>query len=316
MTRVFQRDQDLLIFVWHHRMCTTATLIKKFYPGTCVNVAYKRIRMLGKDGYLQRVCDASGDKTFWAITPKGSRVIRNHLGAPSNIVSGPSSALHQYLASIVLLGPQLLDPKPFGEIVTESVLKYIHKEDWPQWISQEDSHRSDGYFGISYQSKTLPIAVEIELNRKANKELIRAIDFYNAETKIVRVLWVVESAPVARSMAQYIAGRARADRQIHNFVVIRDIEKSLWDAVILHGPEAKSNVETLFRFGSRKSVEIYSKQLASNCLLDCTRTATSLIAYQKAQKLLSATKGVGTPMHIEVAPNILPVSTDSPKGLL
>lgn len=230
---VTTRDFEILMFLWKWKILSTQAIAAKFFPESHPFAAYKRLVKLENQKLIRAVRFASGKGSGWVLEAKGYQEVFPYL--PELLQGGCKieNHIHDFFATAFHLG-ELLCAKTDGVICTEQTLRRVQPELWPAWVPQSKSHRPDGYTLVRVGIHNYIYAFETELTQKTKSRYEKTLDFYEDETSINVVVWLVVSEHMQRLIENILKANAYSRLQIHNFIYLQDFKKLGWFASI-HG---------------------------------------------------------------------------------
>ncbi len=192
------REIKILIFLWKWKLVSNAALSSpRFFPHTGAARAYNRLQAMRKANLIEMRCDAKCQNFAWCLTAKGFRAIREFLPALHEEGFRSEHFEHDLLVSAVHLGEWLVAKPHHVKLFTEQELRRVAYADYPSWVPQSPLHRPDGYFGFLGDDAIIPVALEVELNRKSARAYTNVSLIYQDLATIFRVLWLVPSLTTA-----------------------------------------------------------------------------------------------------------------------
>lgn len=254
--RLNDREVRILIFLWKWKLVSNAALTsKRFFPVTSQARAYNRLLDLKRVGLIEVRCDDKIQNFAWTVTQKGFKAIREFLPALREEGFRSEYFEHDFLVTAFHLGDWLIELPSNVRIFTEQELRRCVFDEYPSWVP-ETSHRPDGYFGFAGDDKIMPVAIEIELNRKTPTAYEGIGEFYADTTSVFRVLWLVPSVTAAKRIHSKIREYLSVRSNIHNFILVSDFRDLGWQSPIIEGPEAGKTIrQFLDEIPRRKGVE-------------------------------------------------------------
>ena len=240
-------ERAILQFLWRVKVAPTSAIFLRFEPEFRWKpfTAYKRLLILKSKGCIITRTDESGTFRAWGLTAKGFKAIRHLLlalkedGYASECVKHDLYTLAAHYGEWI--GKGSADDVRF---VTEQELRRIDADELPGWAKPLQTHKPDGawYFPES-ESKTL-YALEMEPSRKRGRDYSALGAFYSEEKSIGSVLWIVQSRGHANAIVRAMQSATNEYRNVHNFVLLEDLEKTGWASRIFYGPCADMSIHS------------------------------------------------------------------------
>lgn len=237
-----ERDKAILLALWKWKLLTTAAISVRFFPSRDPSRAYNRLLALKGHGLIDQRSDERGINHHWTLTKSGYASIRSSLSDLKEDGFRTENPEHDAIVTAFHLGDWLLNPPDQVRFFSEQQLRRLELREYPEWVPKTENHRTDGYWGIPNNRSVTPIAIEVELARKSNREYEDIGYFYDEQEKVHRVLWVVLTKATADRIQANIDKAARRRARIHDFVILDDFRNQCWDALIFQGPDANHTV--------------------------------------------------------------------------
>ena len=257
ITLTENRDVPLLKFLWRWKLASTATLTQKFFAKLKPKTAYDRLLALKKSGFIRTRSDQSEAKYLWTLDKAGFQAIRDTLPFLESEGYQSEHIGHDLLVSAVHIGDWLLRVPDKVEVFSEQELRTVHPDHYPTWLPHPATHRPDGYWRLPIGEKMATIALEVELNLKRNVDYEILGDFYAYHPEIIRTLWVTEDLTAAKKITHNIKQAIGSKPFTHDFVSLHDFKKSMWQSLILIGPEKDKSIARLLQIKNGTSVETF-----------------------------------------------------------
>lgn len=271
--RLGDREVRILIFLWKWKVVSNAALTsKRFSPSTSPARAYNRLLDLKRVDLIEMRCDERLQNSAWSLTLKGFKAIRAYLPALREEGFRAEHFEHDLLVTAFHLGDWLVTLSPNVRVFTEQELRRCSFDEYPSWVPKTDLHRPDGYFGFTGDDKIIPVAIEVELNRKTPGAYEGVGEFYADLPSVFRVLWVVPSVAAARRILTKIRQSTSVRSNIHNFILIDEFRNFGWQSSFIEGPEAGKTVRKFLEDTPRKKGVETAWDSTTMLLLDSRRS--------------------------------------------
>ena len=210
---------------------------------------------LKRTGYIRTRADNREAKYIWTLDKAGFQAIRDLLPLLESEGYQSEHLGHDFLTTAVHLGDWLINTPPKVEMFSEQELRTVHPDHYPDWLPHPTTHRPDGYWRLPIRDKMGTFALEVELSLKRNVDYEIIGDFYAYHTEIARTIWITEDLTAAKKITQNIKKSIGSKNFTHNFISLHDIKKSMWQSLILIGPEEGKSLAKLLQIQDGNSVE-------------------------------------------------------------
>lgn len=234
-------NQEILLFIWKWKLCSSSALGAKFFPNIRPNSAFKRLQGLRKMGLIEHYCDRTGSVTPWTLTKKGFTSIFPFLPELREVGFQSETLIHDHLVTAIHLGDWLREFPDGCELISEQELRRLHIEHYPDWVPKSKIHRPDGYWYLG--PKECVVALEVEISRKSHDFYISTCQFYKNQERVKIVLWVVENIRQASGLAKLFEEWGSPSQ--HQFICLDSVRKFGWNAPISIGSKAGNSIHQL-----------------------------------------------------------------------
>jgi len=241
------RDRPVLIFIWKWKVASTKAVFLRFQNDFkwCLETVYQRLSSLRRKGLLQLVIEGHNEGRVWMLTPLGLFTIREHLPALKEEGFASESVSHDILVLAAHLGDWINQTPPSGVfLVTEQQLRRYERDQLPNWIPKDDSHRPDGYWYLPFGESGRTVALEVERSGKGAGPYRKIGEYYNQERGVDSVIWIVDSKQTLERMVNSFCSNLSKYRDIHNFIWLSDFTSFGWHAPFVLGPNRGRNLFT------------------------------------------------------------------------
>lgn len=227
------KDFDILKDLWTWKILSTHSIAKKYYPKTHPFAAYVRLTKLQSHRFIKFIQLSMGGA--WTLDSKGYTQIFPYLSELSQKGFKIENPVHDFFASAFHLG-EWLAAKPNGaEFCSEQELRRVNYELLPHWVPKSFSHRPDGYSLIKSNNKSFILAFETELTQKTKSRYEQTLNFYEGETSINAVFWLVPSSHQHAVIKNLLKELAYTRTDMHNFIYFEDFKRRGWFSTIQDG---------------------------------------------------------------------------------
>lgn len=228
----------ILTFLWRWKVSTTSAVYLRFKP--VVNwteyTAYGRMKKLKAKGFVDFKYSDNCSFKVWTLSRKGFKAISKRLPLLREEGYLSENIEHDIYVMAAHTG-DWLPHKAISDVktLTEQELRRIAPEALPKDVPNASDHRPDGYwlFGEGNQRKL--VALEVELNRKSTEDYVEVGAFYNENSSISSVLWIVQSQALANKISNAASQNLVRYRDIHNFILLSDFIENGWSSVVFSG---------------------------------------------------------------------------------
>ena len=210
-------------------------LARKFFFDAEPFTAYKRLLILEKSGFIGSYPVKGRFNEAWILRDKGFKYIQPHLGDLRSEGYKSANYPHDFLSSAFHLGEWLVNQPENSQTYSEQQLRCYSEDLWPAWVPRSTMHRPDGYSVLQSKEKRLVVAFETELNLKTKHRYEKVATFYDSQTCIDLVLWLIDSRGTMNSIKKNFEKFLMRDLSKHQFILLSDFIKIGWMANIVEG---------------------------------------------------------------------------------
>lgn len=240
--------------------------------------AHLRLRKLEEVGYVESV-QIDKKRYAWQIGKRGYDFIRMHFSEDIHHGYKSEYPYHDYITTAFHLGEWLCVQPEQTEVYSEQELRCNPDEFWPEWIPQSTLHRPDGYSRIIQNDKQMLFAFETELSLKSKRRYEGLVYFYERQTTIDCVLWVVGSRGMMGSIRRVFERYNATQFTKHNFILLSDFLASGWQAPILQGNYKGKSLENLLGYCATTTPSLWHHSRSVLSLLDTKRCPSKSAIY-------------------------------------
>ena len=191
----------------------------------------KRLERLAKKGLLQRV-DHLGTARFFQLTAQGFLRFRQGLDGFQEEGFASENLWHDFLSLALQLGLWSAAKPNSVEIVTEQEIRRFYRSEMPYWLPSTELHRSDGFTRFNNSLGYSIFSFEVEISRKATDRYDPVCQYYQKNTDIDLVVWLIRDSTLMKIIQERILLSADSlDR--HAFILLEDFKTNFWNAKIL-----------------------------------------------------------------------------------
>jgi hypothetical protein len=281
--QVTDRDFAVLNFLWQWKLASTQAIAKKFYSDVQPMNAQLRLRQLAEVGFVDRI-KISKRHSAWCLGKKGYGYIRDYMSEDIHHGYRADYPRHDFITSAFHLGEWLTKMPPQAEVYSEQELRCNIDEFWPAWVPQSNVHRPDGYSRYMKDEKQILAAFENELTLKSKSRYEDTVHFYESESSIDFVFWIVTSANMIGSIGRIFAKYGALQFAKHNFILLPDFLRLGWNAVIQEGCDKGKMLSDVIPYSNITSAKQWHHARDVDSLLDTRRTPGQSIIYDFDQK--------------------------------
>jgi hypothetical protein len=249
------REEELLFFLWRHRVSTFQTLHRLFFSSTGTETAYNRLRRLRKADFVRVERTERKGKVIWCLGERGFRFLESvRLSDLKSKGYRPNSRTHDLLVMCALLGDWYKAAPDGVSVVTEQELVATEPSSIPLKTLESFRHRPDGLWVTNDGREASAVALEVEISVKSIARYEETCSFYGGFHFIENVIWIVPDRALARKIQALAAAGAMPREGQHLFVLLEDFEASLWNTRFLN-PSLKN--KSMSDFLSRRFKKPY-----------------------------------------------------------
>ncbi len=230
-------DIKVLNFLWTWKVASQQMLIFIGYPTKSPWWAYKAIKQLAREAYIQALPRGKYlDQEVWTLTPLGFEVVLMDRDDIVEYRFKPHAPAHDYLATCLQLG-DLWTSSWDKVFFTEQMLASLRPSNFPKNYAKADGHVPDGVTNLRHGLRDLAIGYEVDLNLKDMERYRKTFDYYDRLENVAVVFWLVRNDWILNRLVQMLNENTygRLDRGFFAFIKLDDFQKNLWDAKILNG---------------------------------------------------------------------------------
>ncbi len=232
---ITDRDYRILRFLWKWKIVSTHGLAKKFFPEANPYTAYRRLLHLESDGFIGHYTVNGRFNDAWIIKEKGFKYILPYLGDLRSKGYKSTNYPHDFLATAFHLGAWLTVQPDESQSYSEQQLRCYHQDLWPSWVPTSTLHRPDGYSIYQSGDKRVIVAFEAELSLKSKNRYESTIAFYDAQSSINFVFWLVDSKATLDAIKRSAFNFQMLTNSKHQFTLLSDFKKKGWMAPFIEG---------------------------------------------------------------------------------
>lgn len=229
------RDSELFYFLWRHKVCTTMGLKSKFFPNGSPLTAYQRLTMLKKGRFIKTVSDDKLINFGWSLDVRGFETLKELVPRLKEVGYLSENIKHDILVTAALNGEFLINQPSSIEIFTEQELRRYRNDYYPSWVPEDSSHRPDGLWHVTFSDSTQTTALEVELSSKRISDYEFIADYYRANSNVSRVLWIVSTPSLIKTIRKGIELARASTSCDHNFILLEQFLENGWHSLISEG---------------------------------------------------------------------------------
>lgn len=265
---VTDKDLEILHFLWKWKIVSTHALAGKLYPGTKTYTAYCRLVKLERYGLIRFVSFRHRGGGAWVLDAKGFQFVFPYLPELSQHGYKTENVVHDFYATAFHLGEWLLHQPASGMVCSEQELRRLAPELLPSWVPDPKSHRPDGYSRVQTDKGERIYAFEAELTLKSKSRLYDALDFYESESSVSAVFWLVGLPGIQKALESILRDDHFSRRSAHHFIALQDFNEQGWLSVLQGGKFQGKRLVDFFVHGSFTSLSRQSHGSSCPLLLE------------------------------------------------
>lgn len=211
-------------------------IFERFFHERSPETAYKVVRKLLKLEMIRYISGSYGDQFAITLTEEGFEFILPRLPKLKENGFKTEAPSHDLLCTAALLG-DWVDESPIAlQIFSEQLMRRVNKKNFPSWVPNCSEHRSDGIWNFKNGDSNTTLALEVELSTKTNAEYKSIGVYYDNQTNIEKVIWIVPSRSIGRRLNTHFTPSSSATSK-HNFISTQDFIQNEWSSVIFLGSD-------------------------------------------------------------------------------
>jgi hypothetical protein len=184
MSVVTERDRRMLFQLAEAGVLSTQQIHRLFFSGVRKTTFLRRMRALEASNYIRRVEGLSQGRLAWVLTLDGARCIGSALPLKS---VNRNSIEHDVILSEIRLALEQ------NQICTEWVAEHTLKARQTKKRGFTEPVVPDGIFSTNYNNRSVSVAIELELHRKAKHRYSKILRRYAQMNSLFAVWYVVPS---------------------------------------------------------------------------------------------------------------------------
>lgn len=277
--KLSDRDQEILFFMWRWKMATTRNIWSRFYGSQSFRSAYVRLWRMENAGLIESISTPDRQNHFWTLTQDSYKEIIAPV-TPGICQQGFKSEyfMHDFMVNALQLGDFICQDMNELRLFTEQQLRRLDPEFYPGWVPKSKLHRPDGYSFLKVGEQNRILAYEVELSQKKLLVYENVGRFYELDTKVDEVVWLVDGISQAKSIQRAIQEAVRDKAKIHSFILVDEFRKHHWQTQIALGKSQGLSVREIH--GNQQENRV--KDVSCSQFFD---TRKSLVNSIKSQKL-------------------------------
>ncbi|MGE4107741.1 MAG: hypothetical protein AB7F66_11040 [Bacteriovoracia bacterium] len=285
-----ETDIPILSFLWLWKVATTNTLATHLFRNHFEDYhfsTYHRLLRLQRSGFVELQHEKRGQFKVWTLTKKGFEAVKDLFPPLKETGFKSENINHDTLVTAVHLGEWVTGIPRGVEFITEQQLRRYHSQALASWVPSPDNHRPDGYWSIPVAGGSHLFSLEVEVSKKVPTEYESVSYFYDRETSIARVMWIVGNKALAQMMSRIFAAKNPSYHKKHSFFLLSDLKKHGWSSKpILGADQNQSLYSTLvqgYACGSDTIPSRIQHSSVENVLLDSkTRPSKTITLAQSS----------------------------------
>lgn len=229
---------DILVldFLWTWKVANFAMLVQVGYAKKSPWWAYKAIRQLQKEKYIQSLPRGKYlDHEVFALTSLGFEVVLMDRDDIVEYRYKPHAPAHDYFATCLQLG-ELWQSNWDKVFFTEQMLSSLRRSNFPKDYVRDDGHVPDGITTLSFGLKQISFGIEVDLNLKDADRYGTTFRYYGNLHDIHFVFWLVRNDWMYDKISHfYKSSYVQKDFADFQFIRLDDFKKDFWNTKIIHG---------------------------------------------------------------------------------
>lgn len=290
-----KRDIDILKGLWRWKLLSTAAIAELYFGKLAPSHAYRQLIRLRDRGLIEMIPIPGDEKArsfAWTLTPKGFRITKDYITKLAAEGFRSESIRHDSIVNAVHLGSWIFGIPAECALFSEQQLRRYNPDQYPKWIPQDGSHRSDGYWLTSIHGKQGTIALEVELNAKSAMDYRGIAQSYALNENLFRVVWVVPSIGMGTSILEAMQEMGKAVL-LHSFLLLKDFKVHGWNAKFFTGRDVTKSLCDLLP----SEIDTSAQHVAPKLLLDFRKSPHRSQCYAQLKKNLKSHR-LGSPLVV------------------
>lgn len=266
-------DLQILRAVFKWKVLPRFLIKSMFRKGENEKTFEKKLERLVTKGLIQRV-DHIGKIRFYQMTEQGFLRFRQGLDGFQEEGFASENIWHDFLTMALQFGLWSAAKPNEVEIVTEQEMRRFYRAELPYWLPSIELHRPDGFTKFQCSKGKSILSFEVEISRKANDRYDPVCQYYQKNTDIDFVIWLMRDTALMKLVKERIL-LSGDDLDRHGFILLDDFKTNFWNAqVLMHQKESKKFV-TLMSDYVRLPVETTSEICRQNVSLTFLKALSS-----------------------------------------
>lgn len=215
-------------------------------PETSIWTFYDWILKLKNEAYIEKT--GGGDwypPDVWSLTKKGFLACADDLGELTEKRFKPHSVQHDAWVLAFHLGDFIHGIPEHAKICSEQQFRSFDYSLHPNWLPEDKTHVPDGFTRVKSGEKSLVYGIEVELNAKPIDRYNEIFSYYDDESSIDFVLWLVGSEYVRTRLLDKLNVMDLLRKDMHNFISFDDFRKNGWKATVIQGRLKTNSMRSL-----------------------------------------------------------------------
>lgn len=253
-------DIHILDFLWMWKVASSQMLKLVGYKRKSEWWAYKAIRQLEKEKYIQRLPRGKYlDLEVWALTELGFEIVLMDRDDIVEYRYKPHAPSHDYFATCLQLG-ELWISGTEKTFFTEQMVSSLRANNFPEHVSGQ-SHVPDGLTQVKNGKDAVLIGYEVDLNLKDKSRYLETYRYYCKIERVAAVIWLVRNEWIANQIIATFESdyNYRQRGNFFSFVLLDDFKNRLYEAEVFTGKFKgesirKIHANTLQKLGKTEAI--------------------------------------------------------------
>ncbi len=237
-------DIQVLDFLWTWKVASQQMLKLIGYPNQSEWWAYKAIKQLEREEYIQRLPRGKNlDLEVWTLTHLGFEVVFMDRDDIVERRFKPHAPAHDYFATCLQLGA--LWTSAWEKVFfTEQMLASLRKSNFPKDFANDEGHVPDGMTMLRHGLKEFAVGYEVDLNLKDADRYSLTYQYYQKLKIVPVVFWLVRNDWIAGRIQKLLkeVRYSENEKSIFSFILLEDFKTNLWNAKIINGIYAGQSI--------------------------------------------------------------------------
>lgn len=288
------RDKEILLFLWRHRISTLAAIRAVFFPNGTNDEAYLTMRRLRWGSYVDMLKMDGTNKRVFCLHQRGYKyLVANCLPELRTKGFRPQSQYHDLFVAAVLLGRWARNRPRNVRLVSEQEMTSTVVEEIPADVRKTMDRTPDGLWIFSTATDSRAIALEVEISPKSTVRYEEICASYTSQIFFEHVVWIVADKALAHRILSASRKHGIPRDGQHLFILQKDFEKNEWASQFQNRSMDTMTLNDLLITKATRSIPVRSKAslpveyLSKTCAVENSAPSPFLTFHFSLGKLAS-----------------------------